>query len=105
MTETQPNLLTALRDFVAQYDTNPATWPDDMAPLLTAGHAAIASAERTTRLHDNAERMRGIIERLLKWADYMGGWDGSAWRDAEAVLRTIEGHDEPEDDDTISPEA
>ena len=44
------------------------------------------------RLLVAARRLRATLEALQRWATIIGGWDAPCWREAETLLREIEGH-------------
>jgi hypothetical protein len=75
-------------------DTTPEAWQAMDAETRKAAMASMGTAD-----------LVALLERLLAWHDDMGGWEAKVWRDAETTMRRANGQPEPEDDDTISPEA
>jgi hypothetical protein len=47
------------------------------------------------RLIAAAPRMRAVIEGLLIWAGYMGGWDSACWADAANLRPRLRNPPEP----------
>jgi hypothetical protein len=39
----------------------------------------------------HAQQLKSVVSDLLAWAQQMGGWDATCWREAEAILRNIKG--------------
>jgi hypothetical protein len=39
-----------------------------------------------------APRPRATLEALQRWATLTGGWEAPCWREAETLLREIDGH-------------
>ena len=64
--------------------------------------------EANGRLIEHAPEMADALDRLLRWAEQMGGWDAPCWEHARSVLvRAIGSYpDEPDDgvcDDAAPP--
>lgn len=38
-----------------------------------------------------APKLLNISERLLQWADYMGGWDSKEWKELRAAVTEAKG--------------
>ena len=37
----------------------------------------------------HAKQLKSVVSDLLAWAQQMGGWDATCWRDGESLMRTI----------------
>ena len=71
----------------------------DVNPLIATVNACSASVDRPQALADArliaaAPDLLAALEALTAWAERMGGWDASCWRDAEAAIARATGRPE-----------
>jgi hypothetical protein len=49
--------------------------------------------DELSKLFAKAPEMRDTLKALLNWANYMGGFEGSEWKDAFDIIEQLEGRD------------
>ncbi len=88
---------------IGEIDQRPTKWPICIVPGSLARRVPEGTIVRmldkddiaNARLIAAAPRMRAVIEGLLIWAGYMGGWDSACWADAANLRPRLRNPPEP----------